>query len=158
MNTDYALLQKQLEALLGGESDPLANSANLVGLLFAEIPRINWLGIYVLRGEELVLGPFQGLPACVRIPLGKGVCGSAAQQSKTLRIDNVNDFSGHIACDPASVSELVVPLVFADRLIGVLDVDSAELARFTANDQRGLEMICERFMGLLALHQSTDFI
>lgn len=149
MTINYTLLTRQLEGLLEDESDLLANSANLVGLLFAEIPHINWLGIYVLRGNELVLGPFQGNPACVRIPLGQGVCGTAAQRMESILVENVHDFDGHISCDPASVSEVVVPLVSAGKVIGVLDVDSPEKGRFTADDQHGLELVCERFVQLL---------
>ena len=149
MNINYTLLTRQLEGLLEDESDLLANSANLVGLLFAEIPHINWLGIYVLRGNELVLGPFQGNPACVRIPLGQGVCGTAAQRMESILVENVHDFDGHISCDPASVSEVVVPLVSAGKVIGVLDVDSPQQGRFTADDQHGLELVCERFVQLL---------
>ncbi len=154
MTTNYALLTRQLEALLEDEPDLLANSANLVGLLFAEIPQLNWLGIYVLRGNELVLGPFQGKPACVRIPLGQGVCGTAAQQMKSIRVENVHDFDGHIACDPASLSEVVIPLVSAGKVIGVLDVDSPQQGRFTADDQRGLEQLCECFVQLLERRQT----
>jgi L-methionine (R)-S-oxide reductase len=146
---NYTLLTRQLEGLLEDESDLLAISANLVGLLFAEIPHINWLGIYVLRGNELVLGPFQGKPACVRIPLGQGVCGTAAQRMESLLVEDVHDFDGHISCDPASVSEVVVPLVSAGKVIGVLDVDSPQQGRFTADDQHGLELLCERFVQLL---------
>jgi L-methionine (R)-S-oxide reductase len=149
VNINYTLLTRQLEGLLEDESDLLANSANLVGLLFAEIPHINWLGIYVLRGNELVLGPFQGNPACVRIPLGQGVCGTAAQRMESQLVENVHDFDGHISCDPASVSEVVVPLVSAGKVIGVLDVDSPQQGRFTADDQHGLELVCERFVQLL---------
>ena len=149
MTINYTLLTRQLEGLLEDESDLLANSANLVGLLFAEIPHINWLGIYVLRGNELVLGPFQGKPACVRIPLGQGVCGTAAQRMESLLVEDVHDFDGHISCDPASVSEVVVPLVSAGKVIGVLDVDSPQQGRFTADDQHGLELVCERFVQLL---------
>ena len=149
MAINYTLLTRQLEGLLEDESDLLANSANLVGLLFAEIPHINWLGIYVLRGNELVLGPFQGNPACVRIPLGQGVCGTAAQRMESQLVENVHDFDGHISCDPASVSEVVVPLVSAGKVIGVLDVDSPQQGRFTADDQHGLELVCERFVQLL---------
>ncbi len=157
VTTNYTLLTKQLEALLAGESDPLANSANLVGLLFAAIPDINWLGIYVLRGNELVLGPFQGKPACVRIPLGQGVCGTAAQQMSSLLVADVHDFSGHIACDPASVSEVVIPLVSAGRVIGVLDVDSPLQDRFSSADQKGLELLCARFIQLLeSKRKQTD--
>jgi L-methionine (R)-S-oxide reductase len=149
VNIDYTLLTRQLEGLLEDEPDLLANSANLVGLLFAEIPHINWLGIYVLRGNELVLGPFQGKPACVRIPLGQGVCGTAAQRMESLLVEDVHDFDGHISCDPASVSEVVVPLVSAGKVIGVLDIDSPQQGRFTADDQHGLELVCERFVQLL---------
>jgi GAF domain-containing protein len=154
VTTDYDLLTKQLEALLEGESDLLANSANLVGLLFAAIPDINWLGIYVLRGDELVLGPFQGKPACVRIPLGQGVCGTAAQQKSSLLVADVHEFSGHIVCDPASVAEVVVPLVSAGRVIGVLDVDSPLKNRFSSADQKGLEFLCTRFVQLLESKQT----
>ncbi len=149
VTVNYTLLTKQLEALLEDEFDLLANSANLVGLLFAEIPHINWLGIYVRRGNDLVLGPFQGKPACVRIPLGQGVCGTAAQRMESLLVENVNDFSGHITCDPASVSEVVVPLISAGQVIGVLDVDSPQQSRFSVDDQHGLELLCERFVQLL---------
>lgn len=149
VTVNYELLARQLDALLADETDLLANSANLVGLLFGEIPRINWLGIYVLRGSELVLGPFQGKPACVRIPLGQGVCGRAAQRMESLLVADVNEFSGHISCDPASVSELVVPLISAGRVIGVLDVDSPHKRRFSSDDQRGLELVCACFVRLL---------
>ncbi|RLA23078.1 MAG: GAF domain-containing protein [Gammaproteobacteria bacterium] len=149
MTVNYKLLTRQLEALVEDEADLLANSANLVGLLFAEIPDINWLGIYVLRGSELVLGPFQGKPACVRIPLGQGVCGTAAQRMESQLVADVNNFSGHISCDPASVSEVVVPLISAGQVIGVLDVDSPLQGRFSADDQHGLELLCERFVQLL---------
>ena len=136
---DYRLLQSQLSALLAGESDPLANASNFVALLKTALHDVNWLGIYVLRGDELVLGPFQGLPACVRIPLGKGVCGTAAAKLTTLRVDDVHAFPGHIACDAASRSELVVPLLVDSALVGVLDIDSPSLARFSAADQKGVE-------------------
>ena len=149
MTVNYTLLTRQLEALVEDEPDLLANSANLVGLLFAEIPDINWLGIYVLRGSELVLGPFQGKPACVRIPLGQGVCGTAAKRMESQLVADVNNFSGHITCDPASVSEVVVPLISAGQVIGVLDIDSPLQGRFSADDQHGLELLCERFVQLL---------
>ena len=149
MTVNYKLLTRQLEALVEDEADLLANSANLVGLLFAEIADINWLGIYVLRGSELVLGPFQGKPACVRIPLGQGVCGTAAQRMESQLVEDVSTFSGHITCDPASVSEVVVPLISAGQVIGVLDVDSPLQGRFSADDQHGLELLCERFVQLL---------
>jgi L-methionine (R)-S-oxide reductase len=150
MTPDYAMLAKQLDALCEGETDVLAISANFVALLYAELEDINWLGIYVRRGDELVLGPFQGLPACVHIPLGRGVCGSAAADNRTLRIDDVHQFAGHIACDPASNSELVVPLSDQDGVFGVLDIDSPSHARFSAADQAGVEMLCERFTRAIA--------
>jgi len=142
---DFALLEKQLIALIGFEPDPLANTANFVGLLHDAIPEINWLGVYVLRGDELVLGPFQGKPACVRLPLGKGVCGTAASRLETLRVADVHEFEGHIACDPASRSEIVVPLMLGEKLAGVLDIDSPVPDRFTESDQRGIEMLCRTF-------------
>ena len=156
MNGDvnFSLIAQQLTALTGNEKDTLANSANFVGLLYAEMPNINWLGIYVLRDDELVLGPFQGLPACVRIPLGQGVCGTAASQRQTLRVANVHEFSGHIACDPASRSELVVPLIAAGQLIGVLDIDSADNDRFSEEDQRGVESLCTQFVTVLLTHDA----
>lgn len=129
--------------MLSGESDPLANTANFVALLYSAIPDINWLGIYVLRGTELVLGPFQGQPACVRLPLGQGVCGTAAARGATIRVDDVHSFAGHIACDPVSRSEIVVPLHLHGMLAGVLDIDSPSLARFSAGDQDGVELLCE---------------
>jgi GAF domain-containing protein len=155
VTVNYTLLTRQLEALVEDEADLLANSANLVGLLFAEIADINWLGIYVLRGSELVLGPFQGKPACVRIPLGQGVCGTAAQRMESQLVEDVSTFSGHITCDPASVSEVVVPLISAGQVIGVLDVDSPQQGRFSADDQHGLELLCERFVQLLESKQTN---
>lgn len=142
---DYTLLQSQLLALLDDETDSLANASNFVALLNSALDDINWLGIYVLRGDELVLGPFQGLPACVRIPLGKGVCGTAAARRESIRVQDVHEFPGHIACDAASRSELVVPLIVADQLVGVLDIDSPSLDRFSAADQEGIEAICDAF-------------
>lgn len=144
-NPDYPLLQSQLRALCAGEQDALANTCNFVALMNAALDDINWLGVYVLRGDELVLGPFQGQPACVRIPLGNGVCGTAAASLQTQRIDDVHQFPGHIACDAASRSELVVPLLINDKLVGVLDIDSPSLARFSASDQAGIEAMCAAF-------------
>lgn len=149
MNVDYELLGKQLDGLGETDSDPLALSANFVALLYDALPAINWLGIYVARDRDLVLGPFQGLPACVRIPFGDGVCGTAAASRQTQRIEDVHQFEGHIACDPASNSELVVPLVIDDEVIGVLDIDSPQKARFTGDDQAGTEMLCEKFVALI---------
>lgn len=152
---DYKLLCAQLDALLSDESDALANSANFVALAFEALPSINWLGIYVLRGGELVLGPFQGRPACVRIPIGLGVCGLAAQQMATLRIADVHEFDGHIVCDPASRSEMVVPLISDGRLLGVLDIDSPENGRFSGHDQKGIEALCKRFVKALERKAGT---
>ena len=140
-DTDYNLLAAQFRALAAGENDPLANSANFVGLMHDNMDRVNWLGLYVLRGEELVLGPFQGKPACVRIPVGQGVCGTAAATLETQRVADVHEFDGHIACDPASRSEIVVPLSVNGSLVGVLDIDSPEADRFDAADQEGVEML-----------------
>ncbi len=154
--TDYKLLSSQVRSLLGDETDALANAANFVGLLYHALDDVNWLGIYVLRGDELVLGPFQGQPACVRIPLGKGVCGTSAKKRETLRVPDVHDFPGHIACDAASRSELVVPLLFDDELVGVLDIDSPSPDRFSADDQRGVEECCRAYCELQS--GNTSFI
>lgn len=145
---DYALLDSQLRALVGDEPDPLAAAANFVALLYNAMPNINWLGIYVLRDDELVLGPFQGKPACVHIALDAGVCGAAATSRQTQRIADVHAFPGHIVCDPDSRSELVVPLFVFERLIGVLDIDSPVTARFSAADQAGVEKLCATFCAL----------
>lgn len=155
---DFPLLRSQLVALLADETDALANAANFIGLLTAALEDVNWTGIYVLREDELVLGPFQGLPACVRIPLGKGVCGTAARSRQTLRVDDVHAFPGHIACDAASRSELVVPLLLDGQLVGVLDIDSPTPARFTAADQAGIEKLCGAFCELLAANGDGRFI
>src|SRR6267378_403918 len=130
----YANLQSQLRSLFDGERDFIANAANLCSLLYHSLPDLNWAGFYLSKGDELVLGPFQGKPACVRIPIGKGVCGTAAEQRQTILVDNVHDFPGHIACDSASNSEVVVPLIKAERLLGVLDLDSPSFARFDDED------------------------
>jgi L-methionine (R)-S-oxide reductase len=145
---DYRLLESQLRALLGEEPDALAAASNFVALLYNAMEDINWLGIYVLRRDELVLGPFQGKPACVHIRLGDGVCGTAAATLSTQRVDDVHAFPGHIACDADSRSELVIPLLAHHELIGVLDIDSPSLARFNETDQRGIEAICETFCRL----------
>lgn len=148
-DNDYALLERQLDAICDNEVDALANTANFVALLFDAFDNVNWLGIYVLRGEQLVLGPFQGKSACVRIPLGQGVCGTAAATRETQRVADVHDFDGHIACDPASRSELVVPLQVNGELIGVLDIDSPARNRFSAADQSGAEQLCRRFEAII---------
>lgn len=146
VQTDYDLLVAQAEALIGSEQDPLANTANFVALVYDSLERVNWAGVYVLRGDELVLGPFQGKPACIRLPLGKGVCGTAAERRESVRVEDVHAFDGHIACDPVSRSELVVPLVCNGSLIGVLDIDSPVTHRFSAADQSGVEALCATFL------------
>ena len=146
--TDYALLDSQARALLQDEPDALAATANFVALLNDALEDVNWLGIYVLRGDELVLGPFQGKPACVHIPVGDGVCGTAAQRRETQRVADVHEFPGHIVCDADSRSELVVPLIAGDELLGVLDIDSPLLSRFSAADQQGIERLCKTFCEL----------
>jgi GAF domain-containing protein len=143
---DYRRLAQQLEALLAGETDLIANAANTAALLFDALPAINWAGFYFLRSGELIVGPFQGKPACVRIPLGRGVCGSAAAERRTLVVPDVQAFAGHIACDAASRSEIVVPLLDGGTLLGVLDIDSPQPARFDAADAAGLEQLAALFM------------
>ena len=142
----YAELAQQLDALLAGERDAIANAANTAALIFNTLPDLNWAGFYFLRGGTLVLGPFQGKPACVRIAVGRGVCGTAAQRRQTLRVEDVNAFSDHIACDSASRSELVVPLIRDRSVIGVLDLDSPTPARFGEIDQEGLERMAAIFV------------
>ena len=144
----YTLVTKQLSALLEGEPNVIANLSNASALLNQFLDRTNWVGFYLYEEEsnELVLGPFQGLPACVRIPLGKGVCGTAASERKTRLVEDVHAFPGHIACDAASQSEIVVPIVKDDKLIGVLDIDSPEKARFDEEDQRHLERFVEELV------------
>jgi L-methionine (R)-S-oxide reductase len=143
---DYARLAAELGALLAGETDLIANAANTAALLFAALPEVNWAGVYLLRDGTLVVGPFQGKPACVRIALGAGVCGTAAAQRRTVVVADVQEFPGHIACDPASRSEIVVPLITAGELLGVLDLDSPRPGRFDASDARGLEALAEVFV------------
>jgi L-methionine (R)-S-oxide reductase len=140
---NYALLNKQLDALLEGEPNRIANLSNAAALLNQFLDRINWAGFYIMEDGELVLGPFQGLPACVRIALGKGVCGTSAQKRETLRIEDVHAFPGHIACDAASQSEIVVPIIKDGEVFGVLDIDSPEKNRFDEQDQQGLEDFVE---------------
>jgi L-methionine (R)-S-oxide reductase len=142
----YANLVVQLLSLLKGEHDFVANAANFSALLFNSLPNVNWAGFYFLQGEELVLGPFQGNPACVRIPMGKGVCGVAAQQCETIIVPNVHEFPGHIACDVASNSEIVVPLFDGERLLGVLDLDSPTIGRFDDQDAEGLNELVTVFV------------
>ncbi|MGH8300123.1 MAG: GAF domain-containing protein [Steroidobacteraceae bacterium] len=144
--TGYEGLATQLRGLLAGESEPIANAANTAALLFEALPEVSWAGFYFLRAGELVVGPFQGKPACVRIALGRGVCGTAAVRRETLIVPDVNAFPGHIACDAVSRSEVVVPLIAADRMVGVLDLDSARPARFDEIDARGLERLAALFV------------
>ena len=142
----YAQLAGDLEALLHGESDFIANAANTAALLFDALPAINWAGFYILRDGALVVGPFQGKPACARIALGRGVCGTAAERRETIVVPDVHEFPGHIACDSASRSEIVVPLIAAQRLLGVLDIDSPRPRRFDEEDARGLERLAAIFL------------
>ena len=152
----YRQLPASLESLLEGETDALANLANAAALLYGSLPHINWAGFYLLRGETLVLGPFQGKPACVRIELGRGVCGTAAARRETLIVPDVLAFPGHIACDAASRSELVVPLLRGDHLFGVLDLDSPRASRFDADDAAGLEAAVERLLESSDLGRLAD--
>ena len=147
----YADLNKQLGGLLDGERDFIANAANLSALVFLMLPDLNWVGFYLMRGNELILGPFQGKPACVRIPVlpqPRGVCGAAAFERRTQLIANVHDFPGHIACDSASNSEIVVPLIVGDKLVGVLDIDSPTLGRFDRDDKAGIEKMVRTFLDM----------
>jgi L-methionine (R)-S-oxide reductase len=148
----YERLVGQLRGLLQAERDLVANAANTAALIYHTLPDLNWAGFYLLKGDELLLGPFQGRPACVRIAWGKGVCGKAAAELRTIVVENVHDFPGHIACDAASKSEIVVPVVSREgRLIGVLDLDSPLSARFDAQDQAGLEALVTAFVAATQL-------
>ncbi len=143
LKVKYEQLTSQLDALLTGEKNMYANLSNASALLNQFFDRINWVGFYLMDEGELVLGPFQGLPACIRIPLGKGVCGTAAKTESSIVVPDVNAFPGHIACDAASLSEVVIPILKDGTLLGVLDVDSPELNRFTNEDRAGLELFVE---------------
>jgi len=145
----YMELLEQAQGLLQGEHDFIANAANLSALIYHCVADINWCGFYFYDGNELVVGPFQGKPACVRIALGKGVCGTAALTRKTQVVTDVHAFAGHIACDADSQSEIVVPLIKDDKLIGVWDVDSPRLARFDGDDRHGMEQLCALFLSSL---------
>jgi L-methionine (R)-S-oxide reductase len=147
----YRQLHEQMSALFAGERNGLANAANMSALLYEALPNVNWVGFYFVQGRELVLGPFQGKVACVRIALGQGVCGTAAERRETVIVPDVHAFPGHIACDAASRSEIVVPLIQNGRLLGVLDLDSPQLARFDHEDRSGLIAAVD----LLLLH--SDF-
>jgi GAF domain-containing protein len=148
----YRQICERLQGLLSVERDLIANAANTTALLFQSLPNVNWVGFYFVKGDELVLGPFQGKPACSRIPLGKGVCGAAAENEETIIVPDVNQFPGHIVCDPGSASEIVVPLLNWGRLLGVLDVDSPLLNRFDEHDKEGLESAASIFLA----SQSND--
>lgn len=141
-------LAEELEALLAGEPDRTANAANAAAAIYHSLPALNWAGFYFLRGEELVLGPFQGKPACVRIPMGRGVCGTAARERRSVLVPDVEAFPGHIACDSASRSELVIPLLNGEQLLGVLDMDSPDLNRFDTEDRAG----CEALAAIVVRH------
>jgi GAF domain-containing protein len=143
----YDELAAQLRALLEGETDFIANAANFAALIYHALPDLNWAGFYLLKGNELVLAPFQGKPACVRIKIGSGVCGAAAVRRETVIVKNVHEFPGHIACDAASNSEIVVPLIVGESLLGVLDLDSPLLNRFDREDRAGLERLVKIFLG-----------
>jgi GAF domain-containing protein len=145
----YHSLTRELAALLEGERDLIANAANCAALLYHSLGDVNWVGFYFLRDGELVVGPFQGKPACVRIALGKGVCGTAAFERKTQLVQDVHAFAGHIVCDPDSRSEIVVPLIRHGELLGVLDIDSPRKGRFTETDRAGIEALAREFLARL---------
>ena len=146
---DYRLLKEQMDALTGTQSRPIPNLANASALLWQILPDLNWAGFYLWRDGSLILGPFQGKPACTRILPGRGVCGTAAEKDQTVRVEDVHQFPGHIACDCASNSEIVIPLHRNGELYGVLDMDSPRLGRFTKEDQRGLELFCRAMEEIL---------
>lgn len=148
---DYVLLEKRMEGLLASQRYFVTNLANAAALLWETLPDINWAGFYLLQGETLLLGPFQGKPACTRIPVGKGVCGKAVQEERVLRVPDVHAFPGHIACDAASRSEIVLPVYGNGRLAGVLDIDSPLPDRFTEADEKGLSQVARR------IGEMTDF-
>lgn len=149
LEEQYDMLSKQLSALLEGEDDIIANLSNASALLNQFLTDINWVGFYLMKNDELVLGPFQGLPACVRIPVGRGVCGTAVQKRETIVVEDVHQFPGHIACDARSNSEIVIPLIKNDEIIGVLDIDSPLKNRFTNDDKLGLEKFVQTLIQYL---------
>tara|TARA_R110000744_G_scaffold93699_1_gene180963 strand:+ start:4088 stop:4564 length:477 start_codon:yes stop_codon:yes gene_type:complete len=151
-NTFYRDLYTQVEALITDESDVIANMANVSALLFEQLTEVNWVGFYRMVNDELVLGPFQGKVACIRIPLGRGVCGTAALENKVQRIADVHEFDGHIACDASTNSEIVLPLMLNDKVIAVLDIDSMAFNRFDADDQIGLEKLICLFENVMIKH------
>lgn len=147
---DFSMLQQQVKALTEGEPDLIANLSNISALLNESMDKINWVGFYLVKDRGLVLGPFQGRPACVRIPLGKGVCGTAVSEARSIRVDDVHQFDGHIACDAASRSELVVPIFCQNAVVAVLDIDSPVVARFTESDREGVEMVVKEIERLFS--------
>ena len=151
-NDLYQELYQQVDALISDESDTIANMANISSLLFEHLPQVNWVGFYRLINNELVLGPFQGKVACIRIPVGTGVCGNAVSQRATQRVANVHSFDGHIACDASTNSELVIPLKMGNEVIAVLDIDSTVYDNFDENDQQGLEAIINLFENIMIKH------
>lgn len=155
-STLYADLLSVARAIVAGETDPIANMANVAALVWQFLPDLNWAGFYRMIGDELVLGPFQGKAACIRIPVGKGVCGTAALTQSTQCVADVHSFPGHIACDAASASEIVVPVMLGDRLLAVLDLDSPVLGRFDETDAAGLEALCRAIAPSLAAQPFAD--
>lgn len=157
--TKYALYQEiceQLHGLIADEPNFIANAANACALLYHSLPDVSWVGFYLTEGQELILGPFQGKPACVRIPFGKGVCGTAAAEGRTVVVPNVDEFPGHIACDSASQSEIVVPLLNWGSVLGVLDIDSTSLNRFDEEDAEGLESVVSVFLSSQSTTELPD--
>jgi GAF domain-containing protein len=158
-DSKFALYQdicQQLQDLIGNETDFVANAANASALLYHSLPDVSWVGFYINQGEELVLGPFQGKPACMRIPFGRGVCGTAVSERKTIVVPDVDEFTGHIACDSASRSEIVVPLLNWGKVLGVLDVDSTRLNRFDEEDAEGLESVVSVFLSSQTTNDLPD--
>lgn len=150
----YAELNRDFQALMAGETSFLATLANTSALLFERLSGVNWAGFYLLEADMLVLGPFQGKIACVRIPVGRGVCGTAVAQNSVQRVEDVHQFSGHIACDAASNSEIVLPIIVDGQILGVLDIDSVEYARFAVEDEQGLRELVSQLEGILS---QTDY-
>lgn len=146
----YAQLAQQIEAIVAGEHDLIANMANVSAILYWALEHVNWAGFYLVKDQELVLGPFHGQPACIRIPIGKGVCGTAVSENCIQLVKDVHQFSGHIACDAASNSEIVLPIRKNNQIIAILDIDSPEIARFDLDDQSGLSQIVEILQGTLS--------
>lgn len=153
----YIALNNQLKALIGDEKDIIANMSNFTSLLYHSLKKINWLGFYIFKSGELVLGPFQGKPACIRIAIGQGVCGTAAKKKEILIVNNVHEFEGHIACDTASKSEIVIPILKDKQIFGVLDIDSPEFDRFDEDDKIGLEQLVKSIIGKSNLDHVDDF-